>query len=54
MPGDLAAGEKQTIIAAEVYYEFKPLLIGTLMPAHKVYHRAFFRTRLGALNALAP
>jgi Flp pilus assembly protein TadG len=54
LPTGLALAEKQTIIAAEVYYDFKPLLIGALVPAQQIYHRAFFRPRLGALTALTP
>jgi outer membrane murein-binding lipoprotein Lpp len=54
LPTGLTLAEKQTIITAEVYYNFKPLLIGALVPEHKIYHRAFFRPRLGALTALSP
>jgi Flp pilus assembly protein TadG len=54
LPGTLTLTPNQTIIAAEVYYDFKPLLISAFMPAHKVYHRAFFRPRLGALATLSP
>lgn len=42
----------QTVITSEVYYDFTPLLIGALVPAQRLYHRAFFRPRIGALTSL--
>ena len=42
----------QTVITAEVFYEFTPLLVGALVPAQRIYHRAFFRPRVGALTTL--
>jgi Flp pilus assembly protein TadG len=52
LPGNLTVAVGQTIIVAEVYYDFSPMLIGALVPAHRIYHRAFFRPRIGALTAL--
>jgi Flp pilus assembly protein TadG len=52
MPTGLTIAIGQTIIVAEVYYDFKPMLIGQLVPAHRIYHRAFFRPRLGTLTSL--
>ncbi|HEX2115596.1 MAG TPA: TadE/TadG family type IV pilus assembly protein [Alphaproteobacteria bacterium] len=54
LPAGLTLADKQTIIAAEVYYEFRPMLISALVPGQEIYHRAFFRPRLGALTALSP
>lgn len=52
LPGGLTVAPGQTIIVAEVYYDFRPMLIGSLVPAHRIYHRAFFRPRLGTLTSL--
>ncbi len=38
-------GGGQTLIVAEVFYEFEPL-IGMMPGARQVYHRAFYRPRL--------
>jgi len=38
-------GDGQTLIVAEVFYDFEPL-IGVLPGARQVYHRAFYRPRL--------
>jgi Flp pilus assembly protein TadG len=43
---------QHTIIAAEVFYEFTPLLVSALVPTQRIYHRAFFRPRIGALTTL--
>jgi Flp pilus assembly protein TadG len=52
LPTGLTLSLNQTIIAAEVHYQFRPLLIGALVPAQRIYHRAFFRPRIGALTTL--
>lgn len=51
LPGGLAA-PNQTVITAEVFYDFTPLLVGALVPPQRIYHRAFFRPRVGALTTL--
>ena len=52
LPAGLTVGANQTIIATEVFFHFKPFLIGALVPEQNVYYRAFFRPRLGSLSAL--
>lgn len=49
---DVLDGAEHTIIAAEVYFQFTPLLVGALVPATRLYHRAFFRPRIGSLTTL--
>ncbi|MDH3240082.1 MAG: pilus assembly protein [Alphaproteobacteria bacterium] len=41
-----------TVIAAEAYYNFEPLLFAWIMPPTKIYRANYFRTRLGGLTAL--
>lgn len=53
LPAGLTTIAGQTIIVSEVYYDFKPMLIGALVPAHRIYHRAFFRPRIGALTTIS-
>jgi Flp pilus assembly protein TadG len=53
LSGNLTIAVGQTIIVSEVYYEFSPMLVGALVPAHRIYHRAFFRPRIGALTSLS-
>ena len=38
-------GDGQTLIVAEVFYDFEPL-IGVIPGSRQVYHRAFYRPRL--------
>lgn len=41
----LRAGE--SVIIAEVFYDYKPMILGTVIEDHEVRHVAFFRPRLG-------
>lgn len=52
LPSGLNVGANQTMIAAEVFYHFRPMLIGALVPEQNIYHRAFFRPRTGSLKTL--
>ena len=54
LPTGLTVATNQTVIISEVYYSFSPMLIGALVPQQIIYHRAFFRPRIGALTALNP
>jgi Flp pilus assembly protein TadG len=52
LPTGLTVTQNQTIIASEVHFQFTPLLIGALVPSQRIYHRSFFRPRVGALTTL--
>ena len=41
-----------TLIAAEVYFNYTPLFNLPIMPAQQLYHTAYFRPRLGSLTTL--
>ena len=44
----------QSVIAAEVFYDFEPLLFPQILPPRRVEQTAFFRPRFDALSTLAP
>jgi Flp pilus assembly protein TadG len=48
---DMVAGG-HTLIVSEVFFDFEPMFFGYLMSSHRIYHRAFFRPRKGALTSL--
>lgn len=41
-----------TLIAAEAFYNFEPLMFDWIMPPTQIYRANFFRTRLGTLTSL--
>jgi hypothetical protein len=47
-----ALSDKENIIIAEVYYDFKPILANSVIPSKTIYKTAVFRPRLGALGSL--
>ena len=46
----VAAGE--SVIVAEMFYDFEPLLFEAVLPARRVEHQAMFRPRFGVLSTL--
>ena len=53
LPAGMIVRAGETIIIAEVYFDFEPSFIPAVAPARRVYHRAFFRPRLGTLTSLS-
>jgi Flp pilus assembly pilin Flp len=53
IPGDLPTRAGDTIIAAEVYFDFVPLF-NILLTERTLYRSAFVRPRLGTLTTLDP
>lgn len=51
MPVAFAFDDKENIIAAEVYYQFSPLLTNQFFGTTTVYRVAFYKPRLGALTS---
>jgi hypothetical protein len=41
-----------TVIAAEAFYNFEPLLFSWIMPPTQIYRANYYRTRLGGLTTL--
>ncbi|HEX6980585.1 MAG TPA: TadE/TadG family type IV pilus assembly protein [Alphaproteobacteria bacterium] len=52
LPPGLTVDKGDTIIAAEVYFEYQPIFVPAIVPVSRLYHRAFYRPRLGALSTL--
>jgi len=52
LPAGLTVDKNDTIIAAEVFFEFEPVFVPAIIPVSRLYHRAFYRPRLGALSTL--
>jgi hypothetical protein len=53
IPDSLPVRVNETIIAAEVYYDFEPLF-DLLIEPEVIYRSAFIRPRLGTLTTLEP
>lgn len=51
MPGGFAFNERENVIAAEVFYQFNPLISTRFFGATTIYRSAFYKPRLGALTA---
>lgn len=49
LPPGLTLNDKDNIIIAEVYYTYRPLLTGSMIPVTDIYKMAIFKPRLGAL-----
>lgn len=54
MPSGFLLKEGESVIVAEVYYQFRPMFAPNLVPASQLYHRAVFRPRRGTLDTIAP
>jgi hypothetical protein len=52
LPGELAIGPGETIIAAEVFFDYEPLF-GVVLSPRVIRRVAYFKPRLGDLNTLA-
>src|SRR5690606_38473787 len=53
LPAGLTVTGADTLVAAEVFFDFEPLFGLGMVPALQLYHRAFFRPRVGSLKTLA-
>lgn len=50
MPGTFAFDNKENVIAAEVYYQFSPLITTQFFGTRIIYRAAFYKPRLGELT----
>lgn len=52
LPTGFVVRDGENAIIAEAYYDFTPMFVPDLVPARRLYHRALFRPRFGALTSL--
>jgi Flp pilus assembly protein TadG len=50
MPGTFTFDNKENVIAAEIYYQFTPLLTSQFFGTTTIYRAAFYKPRLGSLT----
>lgn len=54
LPAGFTVADGQTIIIAEVFFDYVPWILGDFTSANQIYHRALFRPRYGGLTNLSP
>ncbi len=52
LPDGLVLLDGDNVIVSEVFYDFAPMLTGSLLGAQQLYHSAFFRPRFGSLDEI--
>lgn len=52
LPEGMVVRAGETVIIAEVFFQYTPFLFDRLVGPNQLYHRAFFRPRLGTLIEL--
>jgi Flp pilus assembly protein TadG len=52
LPGGLTLSDRDTVIIAEVFYNFSPLMTSDLLSSRQLYRVAVFKPRLGSLQSL--
>ena len=54
LPAGFTVADGQTIVIAEVFFDYVPWILGDFTGANQIYHRALFRPRYGGLTTLNP
>ncbi|MCE2927441.1 MAG: pilus assembly protein [Rickettsiales bacterium] len=52
LPNGLTLNDRDTVIIAEVYYNFQPMLVSDVLTSKQLYRVAVFKPRLGDLQTL--
>lgn len=52
LPGDMTIKDGDNVIAAEVYYDFKPVFMPDILGANTIYKRAVYRPRFSSLASI--
>jgi hypothetical protein len=50
LPAGFSLSERENVIAAEIFYTYRPIFPGFFLDERQIYRRAFFKPRLGALT----
>lgn len=54
MPAGMTVIPGETVIVAEVYFNFQPWIFPDVITSQQLYHSAYFRPRLGTLTTIIP
>lgn len=54
LPDGFVVRDGESVVTAEVFYDYAPLFTAGLVSTGTLYHRAMFRPRFGALAAIDP
>ena len=54
LPAGFVVRDNENVITAEVFYDFKPILLTGVMNAQRLYSSALFRPRFGNLTSVLP
>lgn len=52
LPTGFVVNAGESVIVAEVFYDFEPLIFAFVLPPRRVTHRSMFRPRFGSLSTL--
>ena len=52
LPAALTLTDGGNVIVSEVYFDYQPMLTGSLLGAQQLYRSAFFRPRFGSLDQI--
>lgn len=53
LPTGFVVRDGETVIISESFYDFSPLFLPDIVVPRRVYHRVFYRPRLGSLNTIS-
>lgn len=53
LPTGFVVRDGETVIIAESFYDFTPLFLPDIVVPRRVYHRVFYRPRLGSLTTIS-
>jgi len=54
LPSGLEVREGETLVAAEAFYDYEPVIFQEILEARTIYRWAVFRPRFSALNTIVP
>ena len=52
LPSGFVVRTDESLITTEIYFDFEPAFFPAVAPARRLYHRSFYRPRLGTLTTL--
>ena len=52
LPAGFKVDEGEGLVVSEVYYDFEPLMLASLIAPHRLYYQAIYRPRTTAILAM--